>query len=81
MNQRGNKEEINMQTCSKCGEARIERESVVTGVGGGASFFGDYTGVLYHSPNHMQNKVTHIYASTCLSCGHIELYLDPKQLK
>ena len=68
-----------MQSCSKCGGTEIDYGSLVTT---GAFSIGALTGmdVLYHSSKKKRAKLW-IRSYTCLNCGHIELYLDPKQLK
>ena len=69
-----------MQSCLKCGGTEIDYGSLVTT---GAVSFGALTGmdVLYCSSKKRKKKKIWIGSSTCLNCGHIELYLDPKQLK
>jgi predicted nucleic-acid-binding Zn-ribbon protein len=70
-----------MQICPKCGKKEIESGSVVTSMTGHAAFSTKYNGVLYRAQESKQDKVANIFATTCLNCGHVELYLDPKQLK
>ena len=70
-----------MQQCSKCSSSKIENGSLVRGVDGMPSIGRNYSGILYRSPGDSKNNVTFIYASACLNCGHVELYLDPQQLR
>jgi hypothetical protein len=66
------------QQCKYCG-GEIDYGSLITS---GSFALGGVTGehVLYRSSKKKYSRVG-VNCGTCLNCGHIELYLNPKQLK
>jgi predicted nucleic-acid-binding Zn-ribbon protein len=69
-----------MQKCLRCGGTEFDNGKLVTT---GAYSLGAMTGmdVLYKSSKERKNQKIWIGTITCLNCGHIELFLNPKQLK
>ena len=72
------KEHGTTHKCQYCG-GEIDYGRLVTS---GSFAIGGLTGesVLYRSSKKKGSRIN-IKVGTCLNCGHIELYIDPKQLK
>jgi hypothetical protein len=72
------KEHGTTRKCQYCG-GEIDYGRLVTS---GSFAIGGITGesVLYSSSKKKGSRI-YIGVGTCLSCGHVELFIDPKQLK
>ena len=70
--------ETSSQQCKYCG-GEMDYGSLVTS---GSFAIGGVTGedVLYRSLKKKYSRIG-VNCGTCLNCGHIELYLNPQQLK
>jgi len=69
-----------MPQCLRCGGTEFDNGKLVTtGTGGIAAV--DQLAVVYISSEDRESKNVWIGTMTCLNCGHVELYLNPKQLK
>jgi hypothetical protein len=74
------KESNSKARCPFCSSTEIDYGSLVTTEAFAAGAFPGGLDILLKSSNKKTKKVW-VRVGTCLNCGHMELFIDPKQLK
>jgi predicted nucleic-acid-binding Zn-ribbon protein len=65
--------------CAYCGSKDIDYGSIVTS---SAMSFGAITGMNVYYRSSKEDHIQVMFScGTCLKCGHMEFYIDPKQIK
>jgi hypothetical protein len=65
--------------CKYCSSSDFDYGSIITG---GAYALGAITGMKTYYRSEKEKRIQVMYScATCLNCGHMELYLDPNQIK